>query len=75
MQMIVMRAMTMGMKMPVLFAMVMPVRMEMDTLSPECKSHRQSKADEHHSHCDLEQFRPGRWDRELEKQDGRSDYQ
>ncbi len=39
MEMIVMRATTMGMKMPVLFAMFMPVRMEMDTLSPECKSH------------------------------------
>ena len=53
----------------------MPVSMEMDTLSPECKSHRQSKADEHHSHCDLEQFCPGRWDRELEQQDGRSDHE
>ena len=54
MEMIMMRAPTMGMKMPVLFTMLpgrgaswrawggwvfMIVRMEMDTLSPECKSY------------------------------------
>jgi hypothetical protein len=54
MEMIVMRATTMGMEMPVLFAILpgrgasrrawggwvlMPVRMKMDMLSPQCKSH------------------------------------
>ena len=39
MEMIVLRATTMGMEMPVLFATLVPVRMKMDTLSPQCKSH------------------------------------
>ena len=75
MEMIMMLAITMRMEMPVLLAGIMPMRVQMDALSPQRVSHRQSKRNEHHSHPSLERFRPGGGNCKFEQHDGCSDHQ
>ena len=70
-----MLAITMRMHMSVRFAGIVPVGMEMDTLSPQRESHRQSKRHEHHAHPSLERFRPGGGNCKFEQHDGCSDHQ
>jgi hypothetical protein len=75
MEMIMMLAVTMRMHMSVRFAGIVSVGMEMDALSPQRVSHRQSKRNEHHSHPSLERFRPGGGNCKFEQHDGCSDHQ
>jgi hypothetical protein len=69
------RAMAMRMEMPVLLAGIMPMRVQMDALSPQRESHGHPKTKEHHSHTRLKRFFPRRWNCNLEQQDACSDHQ